>query len=49
MRPHTLIAVGRKGEAALLLMRAQEFRVIRHPSHGGKSEFIAGLKAAGIL
>jgi uracil-DNA glycosylase len=49
LAPHTLIAVGRVAEKALERWYP-EMRplAVRHPSHGGKTAFAAGLKAAGI-
>jgi uracil-DNA glycosylase len=48
LAPHTLVAVGRKGEAALKLLGAKRFQSVRHPSRGGKADFIAGLATIGI-
>ncbi len=47
--PDTIVAVG--GIAAKTLVRlfpAMKFVKVRHPSFGGKAEFISGLKAAGV-
>lgn len=46
--PHTVVAVGRKAEAALKLLGHANVKAVRHPSHGGKQSFIAGLALAGI-
>ena len=47
---HTLVAVGRVAEKALQRWYPQAHRLaVRHPSHGGKKSFVAGLKAAGIV
>ena len=39
--PHTIAAIGRKGELALeKLNLKREIKYIRHPSYGGKTDFI---------
>lgn len=44
-QPQCFAAVGRAAENALgLLFPAQKVRYIRHPSYGGKSDFVAGMK-----
>jgi uracil-DNA glycosylase len=48
LAPHSVIAVGRTAEAALRRLGAYQFDSIRHPAHGGKRAFIAGLASAGI-
>lgn len=47
LSPHTVIAVGRTAENALMRLGLAHSQV-RHPSHGGKRAFIAGLTSAGI-
>jgi uracil-DNA glycosylase len=42
--PKTIAAIGRKGEKALNdIFPDKNIEYIRHPSHGGKSEFLAGI------
>ncbi len=49
LAPHTLIAVGRVAEKALRRWYPEVHSLaVRHPSHGGKTAFAAGIKAAGI-
>lgn len=49
LTPHTLIAVGRVAEKALKRWYPEMQRqAVRHPSHGGKKAFAAGLKAARV-
>ena len=49
LAPHTLIPVGKVAEKALQRWYPRARRLaVRHPSHGGKKAFLAGLKAAGI-
>jgi hypothetical protein len=49
LSPHTLIAIGKVAEKALQRWYPQARRLaVRHPSHGGKKAFGAGLTAAGI-
>lgn len=43
-RPERIAGIGRKGEAAIrTLSQHGEAVYIRHPSHGGKNEFIRGM------
>jgi uracil-DNA glycosylase len=49
LSPHSIIAVGRTAERALGRLGVRNLRAVRHPSHGGKREFIRGLSAAGIV
>ena len=44
-----VIAVGRTAERALGRLGIRNFRVVRHPSHGGKRAFIQGLISAGFV
>jgi uracil-DNA glycosylase len=46
--PRSVIAVGRTAERALARLGKRDFHCVRHPSHGGKSAYIAGLAGAGI-
>jgi hypothetical protein len=47
--PHTVVAVGRTAAAVLTYsFPSLNFVGVRHPSFGGKTEFISGIKAAGI-
>ena len=48
LAPHSVIAVGRTAEGALRRLGSRDFDAVRHPSHGGKRAFIAGLTSAGI-
>jgi uracil-DNA glycosylase len=48
LAPHTVVAVGRTAEKALRRTGVRDFSSVRHPSHGGKGAFIAGLTSAGI-
>ncbi len=48
LAPHSVIAVGRTAELALQRLGLNNFTAVRHPSHGGKRTFIAGLTAAGL-
>lgn len=41
---HTIIAVGRKADLALTEWQLPH-HTIRHPSHGGKQDFVAGINA----
>ena len=44
-----LIAVGRVAERAITIWHPDmQVVAVRHPSHGGKKAFIAGLTEAGI-
>jgi hypothetical protein len=50
LAPHTLVAVGKVAEKALLRWYPQaQILAVRHPSHGGKKAFVAGLQGAGII
>ena len=47
--PHTVIAVGSTSARALgHLFPHLPIKTVRHPSFGGKSDFLAGIRAAGI-
>lgn len=47
--PNSIIAVGDTAAKTLTrLFPEMEYKTVRHPSHGGKTEFIAGLKDAGV-
>jgi uracil-DNA glycosylase len=47
--PHTIIAVGKTAEGSLkALFSVTNVPSVRHPANGGKSQFIAGMKAFGI-
>jgi uracil-DNA glycosylase len=48
LSPHSVIAVGRTAEIALARLGLCDFHAVRHPSHGGKRDFIAGLASIGI-
>jgi hypothetical protein len=48
LAPHSVIAVGRTAELALHRLGLNGFAAVRHPSHGGKRAFIAGLTSAGL-
>jgi uracil-DNA glycosylase len=48
LKPVSVIAVGRTAEIALRRLRLKEFESVRHPSHGGKRAYIAGLTSAGL-
>ncbi len=48
LAPHSVIAVGRTAELSLQRLGLSEFAAVRHPSHGGKQAFIAGLTAVGL-
>jgi uracil-DNA glycosylase len=48
LAPRSVIAVGRTAELALVRLGLSSFQSVRHPSHGGKREFLAGLTALGI-
>jgi uracil-DNA glycosylase len=48
LKPVSVIAVGRTAEIALRQLRLNKFESVRHPSHGGKRAYIAGLASAGI-
>jgi len=48
LAPHSVIAVGRTAELALHRLGLNDFAAVRHPSHGGKRAFIAGLTSAGL-
>jgi uracil-DNA glycosylase len=48
--PETVIAVGDVAAAAFSrLLPSEKVICIRHPSFGGKTDFIVGLKAAGVI
>ncbi|NOY43699.1 MAG: hypothetical protein GXP26_17920 [Planctomycetes bacterium] len=50
LSPEVVIAVG--GTSAKTLGRLfpdLEIEIVRHPSHGGKSDFLDGIKAAGVV
>lgn len=50
LSPQTVIAVG--GTSAKTLRRLfpnLEFEIVRHPSRGGKADFVDGVKGAGIV
>ena len=50
LQPHALIAVGKTAEGALVRWFPNDtIAVVRHPSHGGKTEFTTGLSGAGIV
>jgi hypothetical protein len=48
--PHTIVAVGRTAAAAVLshTLCHLKFAAVRHPSFGGKAEFLTGITSAGI-
>jgi hypothetical protein len=48
LSPHSVIAIGRTAETALARLGLSDFHAVRHPSHGGKRDFIAGLASIGI-
>jgi len=48
LMPGSVIAVGRTAEAALARLGMKSFASVRHPSHGGKRGYIAGLRACGF-
>jgi len=48
LSPRWVIAVGRTAEHSLQKIAITDFQTVRHPSHGGKREYIAGLNLAGI-
>jgi uracil-DNA glycosylase len=48
LSPRWVIAVGRTAENSLLKIGMTNFQTVRHPSHGGKRGYIAGLNLAGI-
>jgi hypothetical protein len=49
LNPHTLISVGKVAEAAVKKWYPElTVAAVRHPSHGGKRAFIAGLTRAGV-
>ena len=49
LEPKRLIAVGKVAEAALRdWYPGRSMRTVRHPSHGGKQAFMAGLTQAGV-
>jgi uracil-DNA glycosylase len=48
LSPRWVIAVGRTAETSLLKIGMINFQTVRHPSHGGKREYIAGLNLSGI-
>jgi uracil-DNA glycosylase len=41
--PRVVVAVGRSAACALDLAGLSEYKQLRHPSHGGKNEFLTGL------
>ncbi len=41
--PKTIAAIGRKGEKTLKRLYHDDIQYIRHPSYGGKAEFINGM------
>ncbi|MGD2078076.1 MAG: uracil-DNA glycosylase family protein [Chloroflexota bacterium] len=41
--PQVVVAVGRSAARALDLAGLSEYKQLRHPSHGGKKEFLTGL------
>ena len=50
LAPHTVIAVGRTAARALdSQFPDRKYIPVRHPSHGGKVDFVAGLRAAGVV
>jgi uracil-DNA glycosylase len=48
LAPHAIIAVGRTAQIALRKLGVENFESVRHPLHGGKRDYIAGLTSAGI-
>ena len=48
LSPRWVIAVGRTAENSLRKIGMTDFQTVRHPSHGGKRDYIAGLSLAGI-
>jgi uracil-DNA glycosylase len=48
LTPHTVIAVG-SSAASALLMSSAPFTRVRHPSYGGKANYITGVTATGII
>lgn len=49
LAPRVLVGIGRIAQRALAEWHRETPRIdIRHPSHGGKREFSAGLRSAGI-
>ena len=50
LTPHTVIAVGAKSAEALSQwFQDLDIESVRHPSHGGKSDFLTGIEAVGIV
>ncbi len=48
LSPGSVVAVGRTAERAIARLGLRDFQAVRHPSHGGKREFLEGLTSVGI-
>jgi uracil-DNA glycosylase len=48
LAPDRVIAVGQTARLALMHVGLDDFETVRHPSHGGKRAYIAGLATVGI-